>query len=74
MLPAFITHPDCARHEMGPHHPECPERLAAIDDWLITTGLNTALQHVDAQPVDLKDVELAHTHGYVAEIGAVLRR
>ncbi|WP_431189029.1 hypothetical protein, partial [Escherichia coli] len=32
-----------------------------------------ALEHFDAGPVDLKDVELAHTHGYVAEIGALLR-
>ncbi len=31
MLPAYITHADCARHEMGPHHPECPERLGAIN-------------------------------------------
>ncbi|MFG6466652.1 histone deacetylase family protein [Roseateles sp. BYS87W] len=74
MPTAYFNPPECRRHDMGAGHPECPERLSAIDDWLITTGLNTALQHEDAQPADLKDVELAHTHGYVAEIGAVLRR
>ena len=35
MLPAYITHADCSLHEMGPQHPECPERLAAINDMLL---------------------------------------
>ena len=26
---AFITHRDCWLHNMGEHHPESPERLAA---------------------------------------------
>jgi len=58
---------------MGDGHPECPERLAAIDDWLIASGVAQALEHFDADPVDLAAVERAHTHGYVAEIGALLR-
>ena len=29
---AYITHPDCLRHEMGQGHPECPARLRAIED------------------------------------------
>jgi acetoin utilization deacetylase AcuC-like enzyme len=28
----YFTHPDCRKHEMGPGHPECPERLDAIED------------------------------------------
>ncbi len=55
------------------HPPECPDRLAAIDDWLIASGVAQALQFEDASPVDLKAVERAHTHGYVAEIGELLR-
>ena len=39
MLPAFITHADCVRHEMGPDHPESPERLGAIKDMLLVQGL-----------------------------------
>ena len=31
MTTAFITHADCAKHDMGAHHPECPARLAAIE-------------------------------------------
>ena len=39
MKAAYITHPSFMRHEMGPHHPECPERLAAISDRLLLRGV-----------------------------------
>ena len=48
MLPAFISHPDCARHEMGPDHPECPERLGAIQDMLLLRGLLDYMNTYDA--------------------------
>jgi acetoin utilization deacetylase AcuC-like enzyme len=35
MLPAYITHPDCALHDMGAGHPESPDRLGAINDMLL---------------------------------------
>lgn len=73
MPTAYFNPPECRRHDMGDGHPECPERLAAIDDWLIASGVAPALAYFDAAPADLQDVELAHTHGYVAEIGAMLR-
>lgn len=72
MSTAFISHPDCRRHVMGPGHPECPQRLDAIEDWLIASGLDIALHRFDARSARLSDVELAHTHGYVAEIRDLL--
>ncbi len=30
MTTALITHPACLNHDMGPHHPECPDRLHAV--------------------------------------------
>ena len=74
MPTAYFNPPACRRHDMGPGHPECPQRLSAIDDWLIGTGLDQALEHVDSGPVALSDVELAHTHRYVAEISARMKR
>ena len=35
----FYTHPDCQRHDMGRGHPECPERLSAIRDRLLVSGV-----------------------------------
>jgi len=39
MATAFIHHPDCRLHDMGAHHPESPDRVAAIEDHLLATGL-----------------------------------
>lgn len=74
MSTAFFTHSDCRRHDMGAGHPECPQRLDAIEDHLIATGLDIALTRHDAPLVDLKDVELAHTHHYVSELREVLEQ
>jgi acetoin utilization deacetylase AcuC-like enzyme len=68
MSTAFFSHPDCRNHDMGRGHPECPERLDAISDRLLVSGLDAALDHRDAPSVDLRDVELAHTHGYVVHL------
>jgi acetoin utilization deacetylase AcuC-like enzyme len=74
MSTAFFSHPDCRRHDMGAGHPECPQRLDAIDDHLLATGLDIALTRHDAPLVDLKDVELAHTHHYVSELKDLLEQ
>ncbi|MBX3607078.1 MAG: histone deacetylase family protein [Piscinibacter sp.] len=74
MTTAFFSHPDCRRHDMGAGHPECPQRLDAIDDHLLATGLDIALTRHDAPLVDLRDVELAHTHRYVAELKDLLEQ
>ena len=60
MLPAYITHADCARHEMGAHHPECPERLGAINDMLLVKGLLDYMHPYDA-PLATPD-QLARAH------------
>ncbi|MFL6663766.1 MAG: histone deacetylase family protein [Rhizobacter sp.] len=72
MSTAFYSHSDCRRHEMGRGHPECPQRLDAINDHLRATGLDVALDMRDAPQVDLRDVELAHSSGYVAELRDLL--
>jgi acetoin utilization deacetylase AcuC-like enzyme len=68
MSTAFYSHPDCRGHDMGRGHPECPQRLDAIDDYLLATGLDVALERVEAPLVDLRDVAHAHHSGYVAEL------
>ena len=72
MSTAFISHPDCHRHDMGAGHPECPQRLAAIEDWLIAHGIDTALDRHDAPRADLRALERAHSARYVAELKAEL--
>ena len=53
---------------MGPGHPECPERLDAIEDRLLVTGLGDALERFEAPEAALADIELAHDRMYVAAL------
>jgi len=62
----YFTHPDCRRHEMGAGHPECPERLDAIEDRLLISGVGLGLDRRLAPEASLGDVELAHTRLHVA--------
>ena len=68
MLPAYITHPDCARHEMGAHHPECPERLGAINDMLLVKGLLDYMHPYDAPLATTEQLGHAHSSLYVSEL------
>jgi len=67
-MTGFFTHPSCRKHEMMPGHPECPERLDAIDDRLMASGLSIALEHRTATAASVTDIELAHDRMYVAAI------
>ena len=64
----YFTHHDCRKHEMGPGHPECPERLDAIEDRLLITGVGDALDRREAPLAALGDIELAHDRMHVAAI------
>ena len=72
MSTAFISHPDCHRHDMGAGHPECPQRLGAIEDWLIAHGVDVALDRHEAPRAELQSLERAHSARYVAELKAAL--
>ena len=61
----FYTHGDCRKHEMGPGHPECPERLDAIEERLLISGVDHALIRIDAPMASLDEVELAHSRTHV---------
>ena len=53
---------------MGAGHPECPERLDAIEDRLLITGVGDALDRRDAPLAALGDIELAHDRMLIAAI------
>jgi acetoin utilization deacetylase AcuC-like enzyme len=53
---------------MGAGHPECPERLSAIEDRLLITGLDMALTRREPAPAALADIELAHGRMHVAAL------
>jgi acetoin utilization deacetylase AcuC-like enzyme len=64
----YFTHADCWKHEMGPGHPECPERLDAIESRLAACGLADSLERREAPLAPIGDIELAHDRMLVAAI------
>ena len=75
MSTAFYTHTDCRGHDMGPGHPECPQRLDAIEDHLLATGLDIALHRPDEVPLARhEDLMLAHSERYLVELDEFLRQ
>jgi acetoin utilization deacetylase AcuC-like enzyme len=53
---------------MGAGHPECPARLDAIEDRLLITGLDAALDRREATAASLGDLELAHGRMHLAAL------
>jgi acetoin utilization deacetylase AcuC-like enzyme len=68
MSTAFITHPDCLKHEMGYGHPERPGRLSAIEDQLIASGIEPYLKRYDAPLATDEQLARAHPIEYVRAI------
>ena len=61
MPTAYISHPACLRHEMGPDHPECPARLKAIADQLIASGIFPFLHHYEAPHATREQLARVHS-------------
>ncbi|MFM2238657.1 MAG: Histone deacetylase-like amidohydrolase [Pseudomonadota bacterium] len=53
---------------MGHGHPECPQRLDAIRDRLLVSGVSLGLTELEAPEASLSDVELAHDRMHVAAL------
>ena len=70
MLTAYITHPSSLRHEMGAGHPECPERISAIQDHLLMRGLLDLMPPYEAPAATREQLMRVHDTLYIAEIGA----
>jgi acetoin utilization deacetylase AcuC-like enzyme len=68
MATAFITHPDCLKHDMGAGHPEQPARLAAIEDQLIASGIDGYLERYEAPRATDEQLARVHPKAYVQAI------
>ncbi len=68
MSTGYFSHADCHLHDMGEGHPECPERLDAIADHLLATGLLDVLVQPEVPLASRADLELAHSRMHVASV------
>jgi len=55
---------------MGAYHPECPDRLTAIGDRLIASGLDAYLQHHTAPAATREHLARVHDDAYLDQIEA----
>ena len=62
----YYFHNDCKLHNMGEGHPEAPERLDAIEDRLLITGVADALERRQPNPANLAEIKLAHRRIHIA--------
>lgn len=64
----YLTHPACRLHDMGDWHPECPQRLDAINDQMLASGLIHYVASEQAGPATREAIERVHTPAYVASL------
>ena len=68
MPTAFYSHAECRLHDMGDGHPECPQRLDAIADQLLASGLGIAIEQREAPLATLEQLGRAHSSNYVLQL------
>ena len=74
MTIAFLTHPDCLLHQMGPGHPERPERLSAIEDKLLASRLGDLVWRVEAPLATREQLLRVHEAAYLASLDRLAPR
>ncbi|GAC1633839.1 MAG: histone deacetylase family protein [Nevskia sp.] len=67
----WITHADCRLHDVDPRHPECPQRLLAIEDRLRASGLGDFLLRLQPQPAPRAALLRAHDAAFVDRLLAL---
>ena len=65
---AYLTHPYSAQHEMGPHHPECPDRVRVIEDHLRAYGLLDFMTEVTATAAEPEAILRAHSSELLTQL------
>lgn len=74
MSVAFISHPDCGRHDTGWGHPEHVGRLRGITSALREhPDLFMSLEHLEARHATEEELALMHGRDYIARVRDLVR-
>lgn len=65
MQTLFISHPDCEKHVMLPHHPESPARLQHIHAAVAANQWGDRLSALEAQEIDPSCFDGIHPRHYL---------
>lgn len=66
----YLTHPACRLHEMGDWHPESPQRLDAISDQLLASGVMPLLGEREAPQATDTQILRVHDSSYLQALRA----
>lgn len=64
----IFSHPDCELHNPDPEHPECPQRISAILDQVIRSGLDYVVRQQQSTAAPLTSLYRAHSKAYIDEL------
>ena len=67
----FLSHDDCEKHEMLPHHPESPARLRSIHQAMATRDWGEQLVSREAGEIDASAFEGIHPEAYVEQLATL---
>ncbi|HLV77200.1 MAG TPA: histone deacetylase family protein [Marinobacter sp.] len=68
MTTAFFSHDDCMKHNMGPEHPESPERISSILAYIADTGLQQTLDWVRPEEITRDQLLTVHPESYLKQL------
>ena len=68
MRTGIVVEPLFLEHDMGPHHPESPQRLASILAMLAEPSMDGRFARIPARDATAKELAWIHTRGYVEEV------
>ena len=71
MTVAYLHHDCFPLHNVGPWHPECPERVRVIHDRLLSSGLLDWMLPIEAPRATREQVLRAHTARHIDELIAL---
>lgn len=66
MKTLLLSHHDCEKHVMLPHHPESPARLQAISQALGAPKWDERLCSLEPKEIDARHFENIHPHDYLS--------
>ena len=66
----LVYHADFLAHDMGPAHPERPDRLRAVVSGLERAGLSVSLAPIAPRMIEDRWITTVHTPAYLASLEA----
>lgn len=72
MITTLISHATCHAHQMPLGHPECPERMDAINNQLLASGIDGLLYYRDAIPATDEQLLRVHTAEHLHQISSAI--